>query len=138
MSVIDMHIMRYINLLDRASNVKTRKCFIYNNIIYFAVPEQMMSKAIGPDASNIRALQDKLGKRIRIVKEAEGLGDAARFLEDVVAPVKFKSLEIKDGEIIITAGSTQNKAALIGRNRIRFDEMKKLLHEMFGMGLRIL
>ncbi|MBX4195979.1 hypothetical protein KW805_00110 [Candidatus Pacearchaeota archaeon] len=133
-----MHIMRYINLLDRASNVKTRHCFIYNNTIYFAVPKHMMSKAIGPDASNIRALQDKLGKRIRIVQEAEGHAEAARFIEDVVSPVKFKSLEMKDGEFIINAGNTQSKAALIGRNKRRFDELKKLLQEMFGMGLRIL
>ena len=35
MAIINMQTMRYINLLDKASNVKTRKCFVYNNTIYF-------------------------------------------------------------------------------------------------------
>ena len=67
MSTINIQTMRYINLLDSTSRVKTRKCFVYNNTIIFAVPSELMSRAIGPNASNIHYLQEKLGKRIRQV-----------------------------------------------------------------------
>ncbi len=133
-----MQTMRYINLLDRASNVKTRKCFLYNNIIIFAVPKHLVSKAIGSDANNIRNLQEKLGKRVKIVKEPTGLSDAEEFISSIITPVKFKSVEIKENELIITAGNTQNKAGLIGRNKVRLEELKTIVKDVFNLDLRIL
>ncbi len=133
-----MQTMRYINLLDNASKVKTQKCFVYNNTIYFAVPAQLVSKAIGPKALNIKKIQESLGKRIRILREPEGLSDIARFIGDIVYPIRFKSLEIKENVIIMTAGNNQNKAALIGRDKRRFYELETIAYEIFKMGLKIL
>lgn len=132
-----MQTMRYINLLDRASHVKTRNCFIYNNTIIFAVPRSKMSKAIGIDAGNIKKLQDKLGKRVRIVREPEGVEDMGRFISDIVIPAKFKSIEVRDGTLLITAGSVQNKATLMGRNKKRMEELGKIVRAIFNLGLRI-
>jgi len=137
MATIDMQTMRYINLLDRASSVKTNKCFIYNNTIFFAVPKNLVSKAIGPAALHVRRIQEHLGKRIRIIPEPQGLADASKFVHDLVSPVKFKSLEIKDSSFVLTAGNNQNKAALIGRNKRRFEELHKILHDLFLMDLKI-
>ena len=135
MSVIDMQIIRYINLLDRVSNVKTRKCFVYNNMIVFAVPRIMVSRAIGPAASNVQRIQEQLGKKVRIVEEPESMNDAGKFVRDVVSPVKFKSLELKNGAFILTAGS--NKAALIGRNKRRLEELQRIVKDNFGIELKI-
>ena len=137
MSIIDMQTMRYINLLDRISHVKTRKCFIYNNTIIFAVPKNQISRAIGPSAINIKKLQEKLEKKIRIIEEAEGIEDAEFFISDIVSPTKFESLEVKDREIVISAGGTQSKAALLGRNKRRFLELEKIVKGTFGLELRI-
>ena len=112
MTVIDLTTIRYINLLDKISNVKTSKCFSYNNAVMFAVPKRFFSKAIGLNAANAKKIQEKIGKRVKIVKEAEGIDDAERFVREIVAPVGFKSLEIKDGVVTINAG-IQSKAALI-------------------------
>src|SRR3989344_7073566 len=102
MSVIDMQTMRYINLLDRASKVKTRRCFIYNNAIIFAVPQMLMSKAIGPNASNVKKIQEMLGRKVRIITEPLGIQNLHTFVEDIVSPVRFKSIEVKDNSIILT------------------------------------
>ena len=137
MSVIDLQTIRYINLLDNASRVKTRKCFVYNNTIIFAVPSFLVSKAIGPNAINIKAIQDKLGKRVKVISEASGIKDAQNFISDIVAPVRFKSIEIKDGLFILNAGM-QSKAALIGRNRKREEELSQIIKDTFGMELKII
>jgi len=136
MNIIDMKLMRYINLLDRVSRVKTRKCFVYNNVIVFAVPRSMISQAIGPGASNIRRLQEQLGKRIRVISEPRGMEDAPDFVRNVVSPIRFKSLEIKEGMFILNAGST-SKAALIGRNKKRLEELKQIMLNNFGIDLKI-
>ncbi len=137
MATIDMQMMRYINLLDRTSKVKTRKCFLYNNIIIFAVPKFFISQAIGHGSSHIRAIQEQIGKRIRIIEEAHGLEDAPRFAEAIVAPITFKSLELKEGIFVLTAGN-QSKAALIGRNRRREKELRQIMKDTFGIDLKII
>ena len=136
MSIIDMKLMRYINLLERVSRVKTRRCFVYNNVIIFAVPKVMMSQAIGPGAANVRRIQEQLGKRVKIVVEPGGVENAQEFVEAVVSPLRFKSLELREGFLVLTAGST-SKAALIGRNKRRFDELRRIIMDNFGVELKI-
>jgi transcription antitermination factor NusA-like protein len=105
-------------------------------MIIFAVPKELMAKAIGPNASNIHYLQEKLGKRIRIIREASGTEDAQRFMSDIVAPVRFKSLDMQDGVFVLTAGM-QSKAALLGRNKRRYDELRQIVQDTFSIDLRI-
>ena len=132
-----MQTMRYINLLDRASRVKTSKCFVYNNTIIFAVPREMISRAIGPAGINVRDIQEKLGKKVKVVSEVSEISDAERFVRDIVSPLRFKSLELKDSVFVLTAGS-ESKAALIGRNRRRLDELNQILKDTFGKEVRII
>lgn len=137
MAVIDMQTMRYINLLDRASKVKTRTCFVYNNTIMFAVPKDLVSRALGPDGLNVRRIQEELGKRVRIIPEARDESEVSEFVSKIVSPVGFKSIEVKNGECILNAGG-QNKAALIGRNRRRYEELKTIVKDVFGFDLKII
>lgn len=136
MAVIDMQTMRYINLLDRESRVKTRKCFFYNNAIVFAVPRAFLAQAIGRNAEHIRSIQEQIGRKIKVITEAGGIEDAERFVADVVAPVTFNGLEFKDGIFVLTAGM-QSKAALIGRNRRREDELRQIMKDTFGADVKI-
>ncbi len=131
-----MQTMRYINLLDRISRVKTRHCFNYNNIVVFAVPRELMSKAIGTNGKNVHLIQDTLGRRIKIIREPRGPEDLEQFIQDIIEPVTFRSIEIKDDEVVIAAG--QNKASLIGRNRARLIELNQILQDSFGKMLRII
>lgn len=136
MAVLDMQLMRYINLLNKIARVHTSKCFVYNNMIIFAVKVNDISRAIGPAGKNIRMMQDQLGKKVRIIKEPVSEEDAKRFIEDIVNPVTFVSLELKDGVFILTAG-VRNKAALLGRNKRRLEELKQIVEDNFGKELRI-
>ena len=132
-----MQMMRYINLFDRVSNVKTTKCFLYNNTIIFAVPKQILSRAIGPQASNIYRIQDQLGKRVKVVTESDDVSNSENFIKSIVSPVSFKSVEVIDGVIVLTAGS-QSKAALLGRNKRRYEELKKIVNDVYRLDLRII
>lgn len=132
-----MQTMRYINILDRVSRVKTMKCFDYNNTILFAVPSGLVSRAIGKSAENIRMMQEQLGKRVRIIEEPSGLGDVEKFMRDVVSPVGFKSVEVKDNVIVLNAGP-QSKASLIGRNRRREEELAEIIKSVFNLELKII
>ncbi len=138
-NVIDMQLMRYINLFARTTKVTTTKVFYYNNYIVFAVPKSKMSLAIGKGACNIRRMSETLRKKIKVVAmpaldDIEGI---KKFVENVVSPVEFVGIEVKGGSIVINAGR-QSKAALIGRNRQREKELGDVLKSFFSLGkLRI-
>lgn len=136
-STINMQDMRYLNLFSKITRINTRYCIKYNDMIIFCVPRISIPQALGEDSRNIRQISEILRKRIRIISAPKEIHDAKRFIEDIVRPVTFKDLEITPSEIILTAGS-QNKAALIGRNRRRLLEMQKIVKDYFKRDFKII
>ena len=138
MATIDMQTMRYMNLLDRVAHVKATKCFTYNNTIYFAVSPRAFSQALGIGNRNVKIISEQLGKRIRVIKDTnESEAGVLKFLEAVISPVSFVSLEIKEGMFVLTAGSRERAATLIGRNKVRLEELSTVMQAYFGKALRI-
>ena len=128
-NTIDMQLMRYINLFERVSHVTTNKCFVYNNTIFFVVPKSLVSQAIGHDAENARKMSEILGKKIRVIALEEEID---KFIVGIIEPYEFVKVETKDNLIILTANK-QNKAGIIGRGRIREQELEDVLKKFFGI-----
>ena len=134
---IDMNSMRRINLFRKITGISTTNCFEYNNMVIYAVPKQLMSKAIGKGASNVRQLVDYLKRKVKIVEMPSGLSGLKDFVAAIVEPLEFSGLEIKEGAVVIS-GDRQARAMLIGRNRSREEELKNILESGFGISsLRI-
>ncbi len=133
-----MQDMRYLNLFGKITRVDTRFCFKYNNILMFGVPKILVARSLGPEGKNIRKMHEILGKRVKVVALPAGQStqDIKIFIQQVVKPVEFKNLEVKEGGVVLTAGS-RNKAALIGRNKRRLLEMQKIVRDYFGKEFRI-
>lgn len=135
-NTIDMQDIRHLNLFERITQIRTRFCFKYNETIIFCVPKKLISKAVGENGKNVRKMNEILGRRIKIIANPNGIEDSGIFISSVVSPVTFKGIEIKNNELIITAGN-QSKAALIGRNRRRLIELQKIVKDFFDKELRI-
>jgi len=133
---LDMRVIRYLNLFEKITRVRTNNCFFYNNFIIFAVPFFSVSKAIGEEGRNVKKLVPIVGKKIKIVCLPESIKDARKFISEVVSPLSFNSFGISGEEIIISA-NRQNKASLIGRNKVRLMELQKIVKEVFGKNLKI-
>ncbi|MEM0465682.1 MAG: hypothetical protein QXW97_03210 [Candidatus Pacearchaeota archaeon] len=130
--VLDMKFIRYVNLFNRITRISTNHCFEYNNTIIFVVPRNLVMKAIGPDNINLKKLSDILGKKIKIVAIPKGIEDIKNFVSIITYPIKFKNIEIKNGEAIISA-NIQSKASLIGKEKARLSEMEDILGQYFGI-----
>ena len=135
-NTLDMQDIRHLNLFGKVTNVNTRFCFSYNEAIVFCVPRPLIAKAVGENGKNVRTMNGILRRKIKIVPSPSGIKDVRKFVEAITNPVTFKELEVRDNEIVITAGS-QSKAALIGRNKRRFFELEKIIKDFFGKELRI-
>lgn len=133
---IDMKIMRYINLFSKISGVSPNHCFIYNSTVIFSVPEAQLSKAIGENGKNIKQMGEIIRRKVKVVLVPQGMADAEKFISTIIYPAQLKSVELKDNYLVINAGQ-QNKAMLIGRNKIRLEEMKRIVKDYFGREVRI-
>ena len=129
---LDMQFIRYANLFSKITKVRTNHCFEYNNTIVFSVPRKFVLKSIGKDNKNLEVLSGIIGKRIKIVATPKGIEDIENFVSIITRPAKFKGIEVKDGEVIISANS-QSKAALIGRGKTRLKEMENILEQYFNI-----
>lgn len=130
-----MRFIRYLNLFEKITRVTTKNCFEYNNAIVFAVHPSLISRAIGEQGNNVKEMSEILGKKIKVISlPFRGIEN---FIESIVSPIKFKSIEISGKEIIINAGK-QSKAALIGRNKIRLEELNNVAKEYFDKEIRII
>ena len=98
-----MQMMRYLNLFNRITGLSTRFCFKYNDGIVFAVPKKDLMRALGREASNLRRLGEVIRKRVKIVAAPNGMEDLNSFVSIITYPVKFKSIDVRDGEAVINA-----------------------------------
>jgi len=136
-NTIDMQGLRYLNLFRKITRLQTRYCFLYNEILMFCVPRKDIPRALGKNGENLKKMSNILKRRIRIVSIPHGIENAKDFIQSVISPVSFKELEITPGEIIVNAGS-ENKAALLGRNKRRLNEMKTIVKDFFKVDYKII
>lgn len=136
-NVIDRKDIRYLNLFSNVTRIPTKYCFEYNNVIIFCVPRKLLRKAVGEDAKNLRKISEIIRKRVKVVAIPESVEDARGFIEAVISPFTFRDFEISGNEIIVTGGGSQNKAALIGRNKKRLQEMQEIIRDFFKKDFRI-
>ena len=132
MKVLDMKFIRYVNLFNKITGVSCNHCFEYNNAIIFAVPRKFVMKSIGKNNINLEKLNNLIGMRIKIVAVPHGREDIEGFVSIITRPIKFRGIEIKGDEVVISVAS-HNKASLIGRGKVRLSEMENILGQYFGM-----
>ncbi|MFB6246617.1 MAG: hypothetical protein ABEI74_03440 [Candidatus Pacearchaeota archaeon] len=128
---LNMQDLRYINLFSKITKVNTKDFFEYNGTLFFCVPKNLVSKALGENTQNLKKIREVLGKKAKILPKPEGNKDIKNFIQKVIEPVNVRSIEVDEEEI--TANATKpNKASLIGRDRKKLREMNKITQSFFG------
>ena len=130
--VLDMQFIRYANIFNKVTRIRCNHCFEYNNTIVFAVPKNLVLKSIGRNNLNLETLSRIIGKRIKIIAIPRGKEDIENFVATLIRPIKFRAIEIRDNEAIINT-MPQNKASLIGKNKVRLSEMENILGQYFDI-----
>lgn len=133
---IDMKVMRYLNLFEKMTRVRTQNCFFYNGSIIFAVPSVFVSRAIGESGRNVKKLSAVIGKKIKVICAPINEDETKRFVLSIISPIDVKEIEVNGTEIIISA-HRQNKASLIGRNKTRLMELRQIVREQLGKEIKI-
>ncbi|MEM4230435.1 MAG: hypothetical protein QXF25_00975 [Candidatus Pacearchaeota archaeon] len=137
---IDICMIRQLNLFEKITKIRTDSCFIFNNIMFFVVPKNLIYKAVGEKGKNIKKLSEILSKRVKIISmpDQNSFQEINQFILDIINPIQPKGIEITEKEIIITAGNKVNKANLIGRDKQKLNDLEKIVKEWFEKELKII
>jgi len=126
-TTLNIESIQQINLFSKVTGVRAKNCFNYSNSIFFVVEPFLVNRAIGINGENVKRLSLMLKKKVRIISPPESLEN---FIQNIVYPVKFKKLSEENGLLTITAGQ-QSKAALIGRDHARVNELTDIVKQYF-------
>ncbi|MCX8193828.1 MAG: hypothetical protein N3G19_00470 [Candidatus Pacearchaeota archaeon] len=129
---LDLKTIQLINLFEKITHVKAKYCFDYNAVTIFVVPKALLNKALGKNAININKLKSHLNKKIRIIVSPAGIHDVENFIKAIVFPYEIKKVTLENNELHIFS-APGNKAALIGRNKVRLLELSDIIEKFFGI-----
>lgn len=110
--VLDMQAMQTIALFEQLTGAHVKDCIPSDEQVVFVVHEGEIAKAIGRGGHNVRNIENKLKKRIKIV---EFHTDVLQFVRNVVAPLELQEAKLEDTTIFLSAKDLKTRGLLIGR-----------------------
>ena len=120
-------IMKYMSTFESLTGAKLKDCIADDNII-FIVQENDMGRAIGKNGSNIKRVESLLKKKIKLI---EFSNDVARFVGNLINPLRVKEIREEDGVVNIYAEDTKTKGMLIGREKQRINSINDIVKRYF-------
>lgn len=129
---LDIQKIQYMNLFEKIVGVKAKYCFTFDSTLIFTVPKALVTKAIGRNAENVNKLSAKLNRKVKIVATPQSKADLGNFVHVIIFPHKFKKLSLENHQLVVFA-MPREKAALIGRNKKRLEELSDVLRRFFNI-----
>ena len=131
----DMNIMHFISLFEAITRVHAKDCFDDNGRLVFVVQKGEIGKAIGKQGCNIKIMEDKLKKKIRIVEFED---DVVDFVRNMIAPLRVEGIADDDGMIMIKGNDTKTKGLLIGRESQNMKRLGSVVRRYFKIrGIKV-
>ncbi len=121
----------YMNTFNSATRVVARDVVVQGNNIVFLVKGRDVGKAIGKNASNVKALKEKLRKNVEILGYTENVGE---FFKKALYTVKVKGVELKgEGKkkaiVLLEAGEKRKVLTAMGK----FKRIKEIAQRNYGL-----
>jgi len=122
------------SLMERITRARVKDCFKDEETVYFIVSQGEMGKALGKGGSNIKRVQQELGKKIKVIEFRDDVKD---FIRNVIYPLKVEEIFEEDGVIIIRDSSKKTKSLLIGRQSRNLNMLTRAVKRFFNVNIRV-
>ncbi|MBU0536307.1 MAG: NusA-like transcription termination signal-binding factor [Nanoarchaeota archaeon] len=129
----DISLMKFMSLFENITHARVKDCFIdekLNSLVFIVQPGEI-GKALGKNAVNIRILESKLNKKVRVI---EFNPEKLEFIRNMVMPLRVNDVtEDEDGIITLIGPDTKTKGLLIGRNAQNLRNLESNLRRYFDV-----
>ncbi len=130
---LDPEIMGLSSVFEFESRVAVKDCFRDDDTIYYIVGEGELGRAIGKGGIHVKQIQEKLGKRIKIIEYHENV---EQFVRNVIAPLQVEQVRLVDGAVVIADSSRKTKSLLMGRESKNLELLARAVRRFFSVDVR--
>jgi NusA-like KH domain protein len=102
-----------MSLFTYITRVPLKDCYYDEAKVTFVIMPGNIRNAIGKDNTNIRKLEQKLQKKIRIV---EFDSDLVKFIKNMILPFRVNEIVLDNNVVIIRSDDIKAKSLIIGKN----------------------
>ncbi len=128
---LNVELIGYMNIFAKITRTNVKDCFVDNNgLLTFIVNELDIGKAVGKKASNVRTIENRLKKRIKIVGYSENL---LTFIKNIIYPLAVREIIEEEGVVSITPNDSKTKSLLIGRNAQNLRNTETIVKRYFSI-----
>jgi len=121
--------MKLMTFFESMTGAKVKDCIV-NDKILFIVEENDVGKAIGKNGSNIKRVENRLKKRIKVVGFSN---DAVQFVRNLIYPIDVAEANQENAVITLHGKDTNTKAMLIGRDRQNINHLTSIVKRYFDI-----
>lgn len=126
---LDSDSMKLMTIFESMTGARIKDC-IANDKLIFVVEENDMAKAIGKNGFNIRKMESRLNKKIKLV---EFSSDLLQFIRNMAYPAEVLGIEQEEGTVTIHGKDTSSKAMLIGREHQNINHLTNIVRRYFDV-----
>jgi transcription termination/antitermination protein NusA len=120
--------MKFISFFENLTRSKVKDCIDSGSSLIFVVQKGEIGKAIGKNASNIKKIENLLKRKVRVIEFDE---DVAKFVRNVLAPIKVDEVELVDSKVVIRDPNMKTKGMIIGRDASNLKKHKEIVSRYF-------
>jgi transcription termination/antitermination protein NusA len=131
---LDPEILGLSSLMERITRARVKDCFREDDIVYFIVAPGELGKAIGKGGSNIKKVQQQLGKQIKVIEFRD---DPVVFVRNLIYPVKVEEIVLEGEEVFIKDSNKRIKGQLIGRDKSNINLINKIAKRFFDVEIKV-
>ncbi len=130
--VFDSELIKLISYFEQRTHTRVRDCFYdQNGKLTFIVEEGDLGKALGKGAKNLRDLENRLGKKVRI---SEWKTDKIALIRSFTSPLEIVDIEERDDGVVVLKGKDEKTNGLLigkkARNLRNLEWMIRKYHEV--------
>ena len=122
--------MGYRTIFENITRVSVKDCFLKDNLFIVIVKENEIGKAIGKGGSNIKELEKRFNKKIKIVEFNK---DIIKFTQNIINPIKASNIVLDNKIITISLSGMKEKGQVIGRDSRNLNELKDIISLYFDV-----
>lgn len=127
----DNETIKVMSLFGAITRTKLKDYFQdVNGMAVFIVERFELGKAVGKKGANVKLLEKKLNRKIKIV---EFNSDVLQFVKNYVFPLKVKDVTQEEKTIVMESPDSKTRGLLIGRAAGNLRNLEKITQRYFDI-----
>lgn len=127
-TVYDVELLKLMKLFEDMTRARVKDCFHNKDKLVFVVQEGELMRALGKDRTNIKKLEEKLNRNIKIVEFSP---DVLTFIRNLLYPLRVLDMSNDDGIITIKGPDTKTKGLMIGARAQNLRNYEEITRKYF-------